>query len=333
VSRLPAALGVLLVGLLAVLVPGRPAAGAEGDGGKAETVVTFTFDGTFKGQEQAAQILADHGMAGTFFVNSGYLDYPAYLDLDALRSIARNRSEIGGASLYGNDLSRLPVDRAEHEICDDRMTLAQLGFQATSFAYPYGAGTPQVKSLVQQCGYNSARDIAGLYSSASDCSSCPKGETLPPTDDFRIRTNAPGVSLERLKREVRQAEDAGGGWVPLVFTYIGLDPAQKDLAISPDDFTAFVTWMQSRPTTTRVETVDQVMGGELKPPVGTPLERLVPDPSAAIGRTEPLSKVPAWTIFGVGIGQSQILLVGCLVAVAVIVTYRLSTRGNRYVRT
>ena len=203
----------------------------------------------------------------------------------------------------------------------------------TSFAYPHATDTAQVKSVAQQCGYNSGRDLAGLYASESQCSSCPKGESLPPTDDFRIRTNEPGVTLTELKRHVRNAENSGGGWVPLVFTRVGVDPDDQETTITPDDFTAFVTWLKSRPDSTSVETVDQVMDGPLEPAVGTPLPRLVPNPSAAVSTPLALSHVPAWTVLGVGIGQAQILMLGCSVAVAIIVTYRLATRGNRYART
>jgi peptidoglycan/xylan/chitin deacetylase (PgdA/CDA1 family) len=317
--------------VLFLLVP--PAQGSQGARPQmAETVVTFTFDGTYKGQEAAAQILSDNQMAGTFYINSGYLGYPAYLSVEDLRSMVRGRNELGGASLFGNDLSRLPVARARTEICDDRMTLAQLGFQTTSFAYPYGASTPQVKSLAQSCGYNSGREVAGLYQSESDCSSCPKGETLPPTDDFRIRTAEAGLSLADLKAQVRRAELFGGGWVPLVFAKVGVDPNHPQQTISPEDFAALVHWVAHRPTSTRVETVDQVMGGPLKAVTGTPLRRLVPDPSTAIGTPTALSHVPAWTILGFGVGQAQILMLGCAMAVAAVLSFRLVTRGDRYAR-
>lgn len=320
---------VTVVGVWGSMLFGAPAAAETSSG---DTVVSFTFDGTYKGQSVAAEILAEHGMAGTFYVNSGYLDYPAFLSVDQLRTIARNRSEIGGASLLGEDLSTMSEQEARAQICDDRTTLAQLGFQVTSFAHPHGAGTAQVKAAAQACGYNSGRDLAGLYESPSDCSSCPKGETLPPTDDFRIRTAGVGNDLDVLKSYVVRAEESGGGWVPLVFSYICVCPELGENAISPEDFTAFVRWMETRPDTTQVMTVDQVMEGELKPVVGTPLKRLVPDPSPVIGQQEALSRVPAWTLFGVGIGQAQLLFVGVVVTVAVVLTYRTATRGNRYAR-
>jgi hypothetical protein len=57
----------------------------------------------------------------------------------------------------------------------------------------------------------------------------------------------------------------------------------------------------------------------------------VPDPNNPV-RTEPLSKVPAWEVAGIGIGQSQILFIGVILTVAIVVTYRLASRKSRYVQ-
>jgi hypothetical protein len=103
-------------------------------------------------------------------------------------------------------------------------------------------------------------------------------------------------------------------------------PGEHD-AVSPADFDAFVSWVAGRPNTS-VKTVDQVMGGALKPVRGEPLERLVPDPSSAIG--QPLSRQSAWTVLGLGIGQAQIIFTGVAVSVAMVLTYRIATRGNRH---
>lgn len=293
------------------------------------TVVSLTFDGTFKSQDTFAQVMATYGMAGTFYVNSGYLDYPAYLSVEQLRGIARNRNEIGGASLLGNDLTKLSESKASKEICDDRATLAQLGFQVTTFAYPYGQASATAKAAVQRCGYNAARRFAGLYESETQCSSCPLSETLPPSDDYRVRTASQSRMIADLEERVMRAESAGGGWVPLVFTKVCVCPTDTK-AISPGDFTAFVKWLDQRPETTVVKTVDQVMGGPLKPVRGVPLKRLVDDPSPAIGEREPLSKAPAWSVLGLGIGQAQIIFTGVLVSIAIVLTFRLATRGNRH---
>jgi hypothetical protein len=46
----------------------------------------------------------------------------------------------------------------------------------------------------------------------------------------------------------------------------------------------------------------------------------------------PLSRRPAWTVLGVGIGQVHILFTGLLIATVFVATYRVSTRGSRYGR-
>ena len=48
--------------------------------------------------------------------------------------------------------------------------------------------------------------------------------------------------------------------------------------------------------------------------------------------TIPLSRRPAWTVLGVGIGQVEILFTGLVMATAVVGTYRVATRGSRYGR-
>ena len=262
---------------------------------KGETVVSFTFDGTYKGQEVAAQILADHDLAGTFFINSGYIGYPAFLSVDELRSISRNRHEIGGASLYGNDLSDIDANEATQQVCDDRATLSQLGFQVTSFAYPYGT-TRCRPSVGRGMRLQQRPRTRGLYH-RRPAARLPKAESLPPADDMRIRSAGYTNDVERLKSRSSVPETVGGGWVPLVFTHVCVCPELGDDAISPADFKDLVTWVAE--PTSWVDTVDQVMGGDLEDCVGTPLQRLVPEASRSrSSRTRRPLAVPAFTALG-----------------------------------
>ncbi len=319
---------LLLLGLLL----GAPGATAAGTAKPSQVIVSLTFDGGYKGQDIAGTILADRQMAGTFYVNSGYIGYPAYMSLDQLRGLSRQRHEIGGASTLNNDLSKLTVDEATKQVCDDRATLDRLGFRVTSFAYPRGADTADIRRLVSQCGYNSARDVSGLYNSISDCSDCPASETIPPTNDFRIRTSENVTGLELLKARVTRAESKGGGWVPLVFRHICVCPAKGDEAITPSDLTVFVKWLSERPATTEVRTVDQVVGGEFKNVKGQPLARFVPAVSSSGPSSKPLSSAPAWSFWGLEIGQSQLIALALLMTFTIVLTYRAAARGNRYGR-
>lgn len=330
--RLFSALLAGTVLLLMGLVLGAPAATAAGAAKPGQVIVSLTFDGGYKGQDIAGTILANQQMAGTFYVNSGYIGYPAYMSLDQLRGLSRQRHEIGGSSTLNNDLSKLPVEEARKQVCDDRATLDRLGFRVTSFAYPLGADTAEVRRLVSQCGYNSARDVSGLYNSVTDCSDCPAAETIPPTNDFRIRTSENSTRLELLKARVSLAEVSGGGWVPLVFRHICVCPAKGDDAITPSDLTVFVKWLSERPATTQVRTVDQVAGGDFKSVKGQPLARFLPAASGSGPSGRPLSSAPAWSFWGLEIGQTQLIALGLLLTFTIVLTYRAAARGNRYGR-
>ena len=322
----------LLAGTFLLLM-GAPLATAVIPSKKGQVIVSLTFDGGYKGQDIAGKIMETYNIAGTFYVNSGYIGYPAYLSVEQLRGLARQRHEIGGASTLNNDLSKLPIEEATKQVCDDRATLERLGFQVTSFAYPLGADTAPVRRLVSQCGYNSARDVSGLYNTINDCSDCPAAETIPPTNDFRIRTSENSTKLDLLKARVSLAETTGGGWVPLVFRHICICPDKKDGAITPSDFTAFVKWLSERPVTTEVQTVDQVVGGDVKSVKGEPLARLLPvAPSGSGPGSRPLSSSPAWSFWGLEIGQSQVIALGLIMTLTIVLTYRAAARGNRYGR-
>ena len=291
------------------------------------TVVSLTFDDGLRSQDVAAQLLADKGMAGTFYVNSSSIGYPASLTLEQLRAILARGHEIGGHGLDHESLTELAPEAVEAQVCDDRATLAALGLDPRSFAYPYGASSPQVRRVVQECGYSSARASSGLYESPTDCSSCPQAEDPAAMDTWRIRTNGTTSSPELLRSRVVEAERSGGGWVPLVFHHVCTCPEKGTAAITPADFAAFVDWLAARGPGTRVATVAEVAGGELRPVVGTPLERLV-TPAAV----PPRARTAAFTVAGLAISQSNVIATGIAVATGVVVAYRYGTRSKRHGR-
>ncbi len=96
-------------------------------------------------------------MVGTFYVNSANLDTPGRLTSADLHAFVSQGNEIGGHTVDHAYLpSESPAEQMR-EVCDDRLTLTKLGLQVTDFAYPYGASNAVTTSVVQQCGYNSAR--------------------------------------------------------------------------------------------------------------------------------------------------------------------------------
>jgi peptidoglycan/xylan/chitin deacetylase (PgdA/CDA1 family) len=183
------------------------------------------------------------------------------------------------------DLTTLPADEARREVCIDRATLAGWGFRVTSFAYPYASHNRSVEAIARDCGYNSARLGSGIRrpgTSPGNCPHCPVAETIPPANPYTIRTLQaidPSWTLADLKGVVTNAEDHGGGWVVLVFHHVCDDNCP--LSTSPAVLDAFSAWLKSREVRgTQVKTVDQVIGGSVKPIVA-------PAPAAAHGAMNP----------------------------------------------
>jgi peptidoglycan/xylan/chitin deacetylase (PgdA/CDA1 family) len=260
---------VLVLGLLvsvsavAALLVRSPATSAA----PGQTIVSLTFDDGRTTQYSARAPLAAHGMHGTFFVNSGVVaPTPGgfYMTWAQIHDLGSDGNEITGHSLTHPHLTQLSTADLRHEICDDRTNLLNQGFSPVlSFAYPFAEYNAAVESMVNQCGYLSARTVGGLRS-GNQCSGCPFAETLPPLDAYATRTPediSSSTSLAQMETYVTQAEQNGGGWVQLVFHGIG-DRGGVPL----NQFTAFLDWLQPRAANgTVTQTVYEAMTGGQPP--------------------------------------------------------------------
>jgi peptidoglycan/xylan/chitin deacetylase (PgdA/CDA1 family) len=230
------------------------------------TTVSLTFDDGLADQVAAASVLDAAGFDATFFINSGRIGTSAtYMTRANLDDLAAAGHEIAGHTISHLNLAALTPDGQRRQVCNDRNVLMSWGFPVKNFAYPFSAYNADTIDIVQECGYNSARGVSNLVSQNA-CNGCPYAETIPPANQWVIRTPDSikvDTTLASLKSYVTQAEDHGGGWVPIVFHHIcnACDPN----AITPADFQAFITWLGTRPATTEVKTVDGVIGGQLNP--------------------------------------------------------------------
>ena len=295
------------------------------------TTVSFTFTGGYRGQERAARVLARHDVAGTFYVSSRLVGLPDYLEAVDLRAIAASGSEIGGGTARHQDLSTMSAKRVLQEVCADRSLLSSWGFPMTSFAYPHGSWTYTAQTAVQKCGYNSARGLAQLRVSDSHCSACPPSESLPPLNVYDLRTTSPDAGVAALERTIAHAQSAGGGWVVVALDHVCGCPDLGRDALSPRELERLVRWVSHRPGV-QVRTVNEVVGGSVRPVPPVPAAETTRAMAFQQDEAVPLSRRPAWTVLGIGIGQVQILFSGLLLAAAVVATYRVSTRGSRYGR-
>jgi len=228
------------------------------------TIVSLTFDDSLSNQYSVEPMLAAHGMHATFYVISGSIDMDGHLTLAQLRQLAADGDEIGGHTVDHVLLPTVPRNEQLRQVCDDRNRLIGLGFQVTTFAYPFSGYDPGVGDVVSECGYNGARMVGGMKAAAAP---------ITPADPHHIPSVLSFTSdttLAEMIADVTAAEQAGGGWVPLVFHNICLDTCRTN-AVSPDTISALIDWLSARSGAgTTVETVAQVLGGPVQPPVSAP---------------------------------------------------------------
>lgn len=242
-------------------------------------VVSLTFDDGYANQATAAApILAAHGMQGTFFVPSGFVGTSGYMNWSQVASLASAGNEIGGHTVDHVHLPAVSPAVARQEICADRNTLLQQGLAVTDFAYPYGDFSPAVESIVQECGYNSARTTSWYGATCGN----PCTESISPRDPYATTIVAFGgdQTLAAIENNVATAE-THGGWAQILIHRVC--DACGSGAMSPADLSALLDWLQPRAAQgTVVETVAQVIGGAVNPPV---------DPAASVPAAPSLSGV------------------------------------------
>ncbi len=271
------ALGTLAALLLGAGAAAPPAAAATGP-----TVVSITFDNQWANTMTAAQSLRNHGMAGTFYVISGWIGQPGFLSLGDLQTIASWGNEIGGKTVNNAHLPTTPDDEAVREICQGRNNLMAQGFQVTNFAYPHAEFGPAHEQMVRDCGFNSGRGVGELVEpipgpEACAFPDCSYAESIPPADPYSIRTPSDGevtTTLAEMQAQVTNAVNNGGGLLAFSFHHVcdvgtsGCDPVYS---VSPQLFDDFLTWLQTQAVNNvSVKTMAQVIGGPVLPAVAAP---------------------------------------------------------------
>ncbi|QCB96964.1 hypothetical protein E5206_08510 [Arthrobacter sp. PAMC25564] len=234
----------------------------------APVIVSLTFDDSHVDQVAAAAYMNSKGLHGTFYVPSGFLNSdPVYMNTAQALALQAAGNEIGGHTVTHPDLTLADTAEQQRQICDDRNSLTALGFRITSFAYPFAASSPAIESVVSACGYNSARGLGDILSQNPDSVGLPPAETIPPADPFL--TKAPDQvestwTLQNLEDLTLKAEP-GGGWMQYSFHHIGV--AGESLSIPTADFNALIDFLAAEQAAGRVtvKTVDQVIGGAVKP--------------------------------------------------------------------
>jgi peptidoglycan/xylan/chitin deacetylase (PgdA/CDA1 family) len=262
---------LVVVGVLgALLLPAVAAAPALA--AAAPTIVSLTFDDGTANQYAARPMLAQNSLHATFFVNSNKVSTSSsFLTWDELSGLAADGNEIGGHTLDHVDLTSVTAAEATRQVCDDRQALISHGFSVTSFAYPFGSHNSSIESIVRGCGYQSGRRAWGLCLVGLMPPNCNDvvAEPVPPRNIWAIADAGVNTSdaLSDIQGAITRAEDAGGGWVVLMFHHVcdGCDPTNGN-SVSPAILSAFLGWLAPRSSSgTYVRTMSDVMGDKTAP--------------------------------------------------------------------
>ncbi len=227
----------LLIVLLALTgCTAAPASPAPAPATKAptfkNTVVSLTFDDGDADNYAVRSSLVENNLHATFYVVSGFTNANGYMTDEQLRDLYNDGNEIGGHTLSHVKLTTVRGDELKREVCQDRANLVAFGFEAASFAYPFGHYDDEARQVVMDCGYSNARGVSD------------GPEMIPPLDMHGLRAMPYIVSDTRLPKMIRyvtEVENAGGGWVIFVFHHVcdGCDP----YAIKLETFEAFADWL------------------------------------------------------------------------------------------
>jgi peptidoglycan/xylan/chitin deacetylase (PgdA/CDA1 family) len=190
-----------------------------------KTVVTFTFDDAYEDQWlYASPLMHAHGLTGTYYVITSNDDdgFKCCMSWSQLDTLLAQGNDIGSHTItHPNNLTTLTTAQLKQEVCGSRQDLISHGIpDPQSFAYPDGIYNAAVRSMVEQCGFNNARQGGGI-SAGNTTPAPPYAETVPPRDPLALRTIAVDGSADEnladLQAYVNAAAVNGGGWLVITF--------------------------------------------------------------------------------------------------------------------
>ena len=152
----------------------------------------LTFDDGYRSvYTEAFPVLARYGMSATVFLTPGADDGHAapggrlsplegrtMLSWSEIREMHRAGIAFGAHTLTHPDLTRLPADRVEREICASQALIAAaLGADVDLFAYPFGRYDARSHDIVRRHFAGACSDRLGLVTARSDVFALERVET------------------------------------------------------------------------------------------------------------------------------------------------------------
>lgn len=160
---------------------------------KSDMEIVFTFDDGTQDHLRAAEILAEHGLIGTFFLVWGRLGQPGYIAREEVGSLIRLGQVVGSHTITHRLLPTLSDAELNKELSDSRDKLANLaGYAIEWFAPPGGHYDSRSSRAAHEAGYRFFRTMDWGYA--------------PPLQSVDARRTLPTVPILRNMSE-RRLED------------------------------------------------------------------------------------------------------------------------------
>jgi hypothetical protein len=195
-------------------------------------IVSVTLDdGAASQYTNGRSVLAANGIAGTFYLVSGFLDNPGFMTRAQARELKAAGHEIGSHTVNHANLAQLTPARRTQELAASKKALEAAFGPIRTFAYPYGSYNAAVQAETITY-YQTARTTDGGLNARGSIN---RGQ-------LKMRYVTKDTTAATVTSWMREAANAGA-WTILV--YHGIGPSGDEQTVTPAQFSAHMAAVKS----------------------------------------------------------------------------------------
>ncbi len=132
-------------------------------------VLTLSYDDGKIPDRRLVELFNEHGLKGTFNVNSGLEQnefknqYDERIPLSDYKKLYEGH-EVACHSVLHPTIARCPKEQMVRQIIEDRRALEEtMGYNVRGFAYPNGSCSEDVRDALRACGIRHARTVVSTH--------------------------------------------------------------------------------------------------------------------------------------------------------------------------